>query len=103
MGQSLCKRRVSRTDRALACTRHQESPAIRPFDSTSRSFLLSLCGVVSALAFLGCASDKPPTPGDQMLAVGESPREGKLDQAELAAWATVCSVILNLDEAMTRG
>ena len=41
-------------------------------DSTSRILFLSLCGAVAALAFSGCASDKPPTPGDQMLAVGES-------------------------------
>jgi hypothetical protein len=39
----------------------------------------------------------------KLLAVGESPRDERLDQAELAAWATVCSVILNLDEAVTRG
>ena len=39
----------------------------------------------------------------KLLAVGESPRNEELDQVELAAWATVCSVILNLDEAVTRG
>ena len=27
----------------------------------------------------------------------------KLDQAELAAWTTVASVILNLDETVTKG
>jgi hypothetical protein len=40
---------------------------------------------------------------EKLLKVGESPRDEKLDQTELASWATVCSVILNLDEAVTRG
>ena len=39
----------------------------------------------------------------QLLSVGEAPRSEVLDTAELAAWTTVCSVILNLDEAVTRG
>jgi hypothetical protein len=39
----------------------------------------------------------------KLLAVGESPRDEKLDQAELAAWTTVASVILNLDETVTKG
>jgi hypothetical protein len=39
----------------------------------------------------------------KLLAVGESPRDEKLDQAELAAWTTVTSVILNLDETVTKG
>ncbi|HEY2585368.1 MAG TPA: DUF1553 domain-containing protein, partial [Tepidisphaeraceae bacterium] len=39
---------------------------------------------------------------DKLLKVGESPRNEKLDQPELAAWTTVASVILNLDETITR-
>jgi hypothetical protein len=38
-----------------------------------------------------------------LLSVGESPRNETLDTAELAAWATVSSVLLNLDEAVTKG
>ncbi|HEV3004467.1 MAG TPA: PSD1 and planctomycete cytochrome C domain-containing protein [Pirellulales bacterium] len=38
-----------------------------------------------------------------LLSVGESPRNESFDAAELAAWASVSSVILNLDEAVTRG
>ena len=34
--------------------------------------------------------------------VGESPRDAKLDAAELAAWTTVASAILNLDETITK-
>ncbi|MDR3632307.1 MAG: PSD1 and planctomycete cytochrome C domain-containing protein [Isosphaeraceae bacterium] len=39
----------------------------------------------------------------KLLSVGESPRNAKLDAAELAAWSTVAGVILNLDETVTKG
>jgi hypothetical protein len=45
--------------------------------------------------------DKPSA--QKLLSVGESPRDESLDVVELAAWANVASVILNLDEAVTRG
>jgi hypothetical protein len=38
----------------------------------------------------------------RLLAVGESPRDKSLDETELAAWTTVASTILNLDETITR-
>jgi hypothetical protein len=38
----------------------------------------------------------------KLLDVGESPRNEQLDPAELAAWTTVASVILNLDEVVTK-
>ena len=38
----------------------------------------------------------------KLLSVGESPRDVRLDAAELAAWTTVASVILNLDETITK-
>jgi mono/diheme cytochrome c family protein len=38
----------------------------------------------------------------KLLAVGESPRDQSLDAAELAAWTTIASVILNLDETITK-
>ncbi len=38
----------------------------------------------------------------QLLRVGESPFDPRLDVAELAAWTTVASAILNLDETITR-
>ena len=40
---------------------------------------------------------------DQLLAVGEAGRNPGLDPAELAAWTIVASVILNLDETITKG
>jgi hypothetical protein len=39
----------------------------------------------------------------KLLAVGESKRDEKLDIAELASWTVIASVLLNLDEAVTRG
>jgi len=39
----------------------------------------------------------------KLLSVGESKHNEKLDLAELAAWTTVASVILNLDETVTKG
>ena len=44
-----------------------------------------------------------PDAATKLLAVGESPRDASLDQAELAAWAIVASTLLNLDEAVTKG
>jgi hypothetical protein len=38
----------------------------------------------------------------KLLAVGESPLAGDLDPAELAAWTTVASTILNLDEVISK-
>jgi hypothetical protein len=43
-----------------------------------------------------------PAAAGKLLAVGESPRNEKLDAPQLAAWTTVASVILNLDETITR-
>ena len=39
----------------------------------------------------------------KLLGVGESQRDEKLDPVDLAAWTTVASTILNLDETVTKG
>jgi hypothetical protein len=39
----------------------------------------------------------------KLLSVGETPRDQRLEPAELAAWTMVASVILNLDETVTKG
>lgn len=39
----------------------------------------------------------------ELLSVGALPKDEKLDARELAAWTAVASVILNLDETITRG
>jgi hypothetical protein len=44
--------------------------------------------------------DRPSA--EKLLGVGESPRDQRLDVTELAAWTGVCSVLLTLDEAITR-
>ena len=43
-----------------------------------------------------------PTAAKMFLAVGDSPRVSKVDDAELAAWAVVASTILNLDETISK-
>ena len=39
----------------------------------------------------------------KLLMVGESPRDTALDTTDLAAWTTIASVLLNLDETITKG
>ncbi len=39
----------------------------------------------------------------RLIGVGESPADGSLDPAELAAWTSIASILLNLDETITRG
>jgi hypothetical protein len=43
-----------------------------------------------------------PKAADQLLHVGESNTDPKLNATELAAWTMVASAILNLDEAITK-
>jgi Protein of unknown function (DUF1553) len=43
-----------------------------------------------------------PKAAAKLVEVGESPRNQKLDIVEVAAWTTVGSVILNLDETITK-
>ena len=45
---------------------------------------------------------KPDAAGS-LLSVGDSTRDRSLPEAELAAWTSVMSVLLNLDEAITKG
>ena len=44
-----------------------------------------------------------PESAKQLLSVGESARNEKLDQNELAAWTMVTHLILNLSETVTKG
>ncbi len=45
---------------------------------------------------------KQPTAADQLLKVGIAPPVKDIPATELAAWTTLCSLLLNLDEALTR-
>jgi hypothetical protein len=38
----------------------------------------------------------------KLLAIGDSPRDARLDEAELAAWSIVAATILNLDETVSK-
>jgi len=44
-----------------------------------------------------------PDAAASLLAIGEAPADASFEKAELAAWAMVASVILNTDEAVTKG
>jgi hypothetical protein len=44
-----------------------------------------------------------PDLADKLLKVGESPVNEKFDKSELAAWSMISSIILNLDETITKG
>ena len=46
---------------------------------------------------------KNPESAKQLLAVGESPRDEACDPVDHAAWTLVASMILNLDETLTKG
>jgi hypothetical protein len=43
-----------------------------------------------------------PASAEKLLTAGESPRDRSIGTAELAAYTTAASVILNLDEVITR-
>ncbi|MBI2425312.1 MAG: PSD1 domain-containing protein [Candidatus Hydrogenedentes bacterium] len=43
-----------------------------------------------------------PEEAEKLLGVGEAPLAGDMDKSELAAWSTIASMILNLDETITK-
>ena len=45
---------------------------------------------------------KNPDAAAKLLRVGDSKPDAKLDAAELAAYAAVCSLVMNLDETVTK-
>ncbi|QDT98593.1 DUF1553 domain-containing protein [Gimesia aquarii] len=45
---------------------------------------------------------KNPKAAEELLSMGESPRDKKLDVIQVAAWTVVGNMILNLDETLTR-
>lgn len=46
--------------------------------------------------------EEHPAAAEELLRVGEAPREESLPQTELAAWTMVCNALLNLDETITK-
>jgi hypothetical protein len=65
---------------------------------SSKTLGVLLEGYKEELAFF----KKQPESAKQLLAVGESKRDEKLDAAEHAAWTIVASMIFNLDETLTK-
>lgn len=43
-----------------------------------------------------------PDDAEQLLSVGQSPRDQSIDAAEHAAYAVICSILLNLDETLSK-
>jgi hypothetical protein len=72
----------------LATARKPEGREIAVLDKLLRTELASFRAVPASAA--------------RLLEVGESPADKRLDPIELAAWSTVASVILNLDETITK-
>ena len=42
------------------------------------------------------------TAAEKLVAVGDAPREPGIDVVELAGWTTIASVVLNLDETISK-
>jgi len=58
--------------------------------------------LVERLSILRNDFQSDPKTADQLLSIGESPRNKSLDSIEHAAWATLCSLLLNLDETISK-
>ncbi|HEY2909155.1 MAG TPA: hypothetical protein VGI99_02865, partial [Gemmataceae bacterium] len=43
-----------------------------------------------------------PAAAKKLLAIGEAPADSKLNPGELAAYAVICGMMLNLDEVVTK-
>jgi hypothetical protein len=69
--------------------------ARRPSDAQQRILLQSFDGFLASFRADGTAAH-------EFLAAGESPARKNLDAAELAAYASVASLLLNLDETITK-
>jgi hypothetical protein len=61
-----------------------------------------LATLVSILKTVREKFEREPTFAKQLLEVGETPRDPALNETELAAYAAVMNVILNLDEVLTK-
>jgi hypothetical protein len=71
--------------------------------ATARSPSAKEIGILSAVHQTQLAKYRHDLKGAlKLLSVGEAPRNERLDVAGLAAWTIVGSVILNLDEALTK-
>jgi hypothetical protein len=85
----------ARDDASRLGLAYQRALCRQPTEAERRSLLAALARLRDA-----CRSraDDP----DKLLGVGLAPLPGGIDPSELAAWAEVCRVILNLHETITR-
>lgn len=93
LAQRILLARRSDKDRALLAFRL--ATARRPNDDELEILLDSLRAHRSTY-------QANPKSALDVLAVGEYPRDPRLDPTELAAWTLVCNAILNLDETLTQ-
>ena len=96
--------------RALA-QRILEKAGPEPTDRAAMAFRIATCRrpdaaelkiLLGRLAILKKQYSASPGEAAKLLSVGASPRNAKLDAIEHAAYAGLCSLILNLDEALTK-
>ena len=69
---------------------------------TALAVLATTVGLGFAGSGAGIAQEAAPDAAAQLLAIGESKPDTTLAPADLAAWTTIASMILNLDEAINR-
>ncbi|MBS0261085.1 MAG: DUF1553 domain-containing protein [Planctomycetes bacterium] len=68
----------------------------RPATEAERPVLLKL------LAETRTRFEQVPADAEKLISVGESSRDKSLPAVDLATWTTVCSILLNLDESITK-
>ena len=95
--RALAQRVMKSADQDADCieTVFRLATSRKPTGAESRILLARLNQLKSQYA-----SD--PDEAKQLLAVGDSPRDEELDAIEHAAYTGLCSLILNLDEALTK-
>jgi len=72
------------------------STGVRPQSETLKLLAAAYAGELAVF-------QAEPARAEALLKIGESPRDAKLDAAQHAALTIVMSMILNLDETVTRG
>ena len=96
--------------RALA-QRVLEKAGPEPADRATMAFRIATCRrpdaaelkiLLGRLEILKKQYSANPGEAAKLLSVGDSPRNTKLDAIEHAAYAGLCSLVLNLDEALTK-
>jgi hypothetical protein len=87
------RQRDSDADRLVLVFQYVLSRTPRPAETDT---------LLAGLARVRSEFSNEPDAATQFLAVGESPRDVRLDAVDYAAWAAICLAIMNLDEALTK-